>query len=161
MPSSSWVSHRCGAQLLAPSLSTHTGLQRNDDRNDSGFSLIEIVVSIFILAILSLALLPPLIQGIKQAAGNAILASATHIVSSRMDAVRQQAPSCAALTNYVASAPSNVIDSSGVTLHVATTMDACPAVYPATVGLTVTVTRSDTAATLVTAKTLVYVLNAS
>lgn len=127
--------------------------------DDSGFGVIEIVVSIFILAILSLALLPPLIQGIKQSANNAILVSATHLLSAQMDAARQQVQSCAALTNYVASANTDVIDSSGVTLHVSTTLDSCPTVYPGTVGLTVTVVRTDTAETLVFAKTLVYLEN--
>ena len=62
---------------------------RNPD--DEGLSLIEIVVAMFILALLSVAFLPLLVQGVRQSAQTATIATATQLANARMDAERAQA----------------------------------------------------------------------
>ena len=53
--------------------------------NDEGFTLVEVVVSIIVLALIALALLPLLIQGIKQSAQAAAIASAVQLANSQVD----------------------------------------------------------------------------
>ena len=73
---------------------------RNPD--DEGLSLIEIVVAMFILALLSVAFLPLLVQGVRQSAQTATIATATQLANARMDAERAQAQAgtnCTSLAN--------------------------------------------------------------
>jgi type II secretory pathway pseudopilin PulG len=121
-------------------------------RDDEGFSLIEIVVSLFLLAALAICFLPILIQGLKQTANNATIATATQLANTELDAARSQT-SCASIT----SGTTNTTDSRGVALAVTTLRGTCPTTFPKTVSYRVTVTRIDTGATLVKADTLVLV----
>lgn len=133
---------------------------------DEGFSLIEIIVAMFVLAGLTLALAPALIAGIKQTAQNAIVASATHQLSSQMDLARLQTATCQAVTvwanqtvpNYVGG---QVTAGNGVTLQTVKQLGACPATYPGTVPLTVSIKRLDTNATVVNATSLIYLQSAN
>jgi prepilin-type N-terminal cleavage/methylation domain-containing protein len=126
-------------------------------QGNAGFSLVEIVVAMFVLAALSLALVPALILGIKQSATNAVLAAASNLATARLDVAVAQSPTCTALANFAATSVPNVVDSHGVILHVTQTLGACPSFYPGTVAFTVAVSRLDTAATLISATTLLYV----
>lgn len=130
-------------------------------KQDSGFSLVEIVVAIFILAALSLALIPALVVGVQQAKNNAVIAAATEVLTSRLDDSRGQASTCQAITSFAASTVADQIESHGVSLHLNQVLGACPATYPGTVKYTVTVTRLDTGAVLATASTLIYLASAS
>jgi prepilin-type N-terminal cleavage/methylation domain-containing protein len=123
---------------------------------NAGFSLVEIVVAMFVLAALSLALVPALILGIKQSATNAVFAMASGIATARLDAAAAQSPTCTALSNFAATSVPNVVDSHGVILHVTQTLGTCPSSYPGTIALTVAVSRMDTAATLISTTTLLY-----
>jgi prepilin-type N-terminal cleavage/methylation domain-containing protein len=130
-------------------------------RLDNGVSLVEVVVAMFVLALLSLALIPALIASIKQSATNALLSSATQIVSARLDEARVQSATCSALTALAAANVPDVRDSSGISLHVNQQLGACPATYPGTVAITVSVIRTDTSAQLVSASTLVFLQSAN
>lgn len=133
---------------------------RNQD--DGGLSLIEIVVAMFILALLAVAFLPLLVQGVKQSAQTATIATATQLATARMDAERAQAQAgtnCMSLTN-----PANLstTDGRGIPLLLSSpsVTASCPlasTAYPTTVPFTVTVTRTDTSATVSTATTFLYV----
>jgi type II secretory pathway pseudopilin PulG len=125
--------------------------------SDEGFGLVEIVVSMFILATLAICFLPILVQGIRQSAINSTRATANQIVQSQMEVARSQDPNCSSIAILGAVAVPNVTDSQGVTLATQRTVGACPTTYPGTVRVSVTVTRTDTSAVLVSANTLVYV----
>jgi len=134
--------------------------------NDAGFSMIEIIVAMFVLAGLTLALAPALIAGIKQTAQNAVVASATHQLSSQLDIARLQSATCQAITVWANQAAPNVTggqvtSGTGVTLQTIKTLGACPAAYPGTVPLTLTIKRTDTGATVVNATSLIYVQSAN
>ena len=130
--------------------------------DDTGFSLIEIVVSMFILGLLAIALIPLLIQGIKQSAQSAAVASATQLVNSQLDLVRSQSPTCSG----VIGAPSPTVgppsDYRGVPLQLTATAGTCPtpaptATTPTTLSYSVKVIRLDTGKTLAQASTLIFV----
>lgn len=130
-------------------------------REESGFGMIEIVISMFLLALLALAFLPLLVQGVKQSSSNSTLAAATQLVNNEMELARSRT-TCSSLTTT--SYP--VTDSRGVTLQVARNVaGTCPAAtvppstptYPITVPMTVTVTRTDTGAIISSASTLISV----
>jgi len=128
---------------------------------ESGFGMIEIVISMFLLALLAIAFLPLLVQGVQQSSSNATLATATQLVNDEMELARSRT-TCTSLTTT----SYTVTDPRGVTLQVARTVGgSCPAttvapaalVYPRTIPVTVTVSRSDTGAAVSSAKTLIFV----
>lgn len=123
-------------------------------RCDEGFGLIEIVISMMLLAILATALVPVLVQGLQQAVSNATLASATQLANEKIE----QARSWKTCADAVGSNTS-VTESHGVVLTVATTVGACApsAENPVSVPVTVVVTRGDTGVIVTTTKTLVFI----
>lgn len=133
---------------------------RNPD--DEGLSLIEIVVAMFILALLSVAFLPLLVQGVRQSAQTATIATATQLANARMDAERAQAQAGTNCTSLANPANLSTTDSRGIPLLVSSpsVTATCPAsstAYPTTVSFSVTVVRTDTGATIVQADTRLYV----
>ena len=128
--------------------------------NDEGISLIEVIVAMMLLAILAVAFLPVLIQGLQTAAVNSTRATASQLVNLQIETARSQGGDCSLITDLEFAAVSNVVDKRGVTL--VTTRDAglCPGVFPGTLSYSVTVTRQDTGAVLATATTLIYVSQA-
>lgn len=132
-------------------------------REDEGFGLVEIVVALFMLAILSIAFLPLLIQGLQLSADNATRATATQILHDRLEAVRTQSVKCDELRTAIhGTATSATVDPRGISFQVKTTVAACPtaaSAYPTTVSVVVEVRRMDdlTATPLASATTLVFV----
>ena len=128
---------------------------------DTGFSLVEIVVAMFVLGALSLALIPALIVGVQQAKNNSIIAAGNEMLASRLDDARGQSATCQAITTYAASTFADQVESHGVSLHMVQTLGTCPTNYPGTVRYTVTVVRQDTGSTLATTSMLIYLQSAS
>ena len=129
---------------------------------DDGLTLIEIVVAMLILALLSVAFLPLLVQGVKQSAQTATIATATQLANARMDAERAQAQAGTNCTSLANPADISTTDSRGIPLLVSSpsVTATCPAsstAYPTTVAFRVTVVRTDTGATVVQADTRLYV----
>jgi prepilin-type N-terminal cleavage/methylation domain-containing protein len=123
-------------------------------RADDGFGLIEVVVSMVILAVIAIAFLPVLIQGMKQSVANSTLATATQLVNEKLQLAQASGPTC---TNVLLVAgEEDFVDDHGVTIHVTTTVGTCPAAV-GTVEVAVTTTRLDTSVVLAVAETLVFV----
>ena len=120
--------------------------------DECGFGIIEIVVAMFLLAIVAMSVLPLLVQGLKSSAVNATLATASQIANQQIEMVRSQS-----LCNAIVSANSTVV-TQGVTLSVSRTVgSSCPSTgYPITVPVSVSVTRTDTNAVVASANTLVF-----
>jgi len=122
----------------------------------AGFGLVEVVVAMFLLAMLAVAFLPFLVQGVTRSAENGTLAAATQLANKEMENARART-TCSALTGSTFS----VLDPQGVTLQVVRAIGGiCPAAaasYPVTVPVTVTVTRTDTGTVVSTATTLIFV----
>lgn len=119
---------------------------------DEGFTLIEIVTAMMLLAVLAIAFLPVLIQGLKYSAQNATMATATQILDAQFDAV-QSVTSCSTLaTNTI-----STTDSRGNALSVTRSRGACPTIFPSTVSYAVSITRVSDGAVLASGTTLIYV----
>jgi prepilin-type N-terminal cleavage/methylation domain-containing protein len=123
-------------------------------RADDGFGLIEVVISMLVLAVLAIAFLPVLVQGIKQSAANATFATATQLVNEKLQVAQGAGDTCANIS--VLSGVETLTDEYGVTIQVTTTVGTCPA-GTGTVPITVTAIRTDTAAVLVEGSSLVLV----
>lgn len=63
-------------------------MTRGLTKGENGFGLVEIVVSILILGLLAISFLPLLVQGVRIAANNRILATATQIVYDELEQAR-------------------------------------------------------------------------
>jgi prepilin-type N-terminal cleavage/methylation domain-containing protein len=129
-------------------------LSRSHNR-DAGFGLVEIMVSMMLLALIAMAILPALVGSLRNASMNATLATATGLVNQQLEDARSRVPSkCSSLaaTDYV------VTDSRGVVLKVARTVAACPpAGYPRAISVSVAVTRVGSGVAVSSAGTLVFV----
>lgn len=131
-------------------------------QDDEGFGLIEIVVSMFMLALLSLSMLPLLVTSVQQSARNVTLASANQLVQQQLEKARG-ATTCGALgaaVNASTTTSASSVDSRGVPLQLTEIVAACtitPNTPQGTVNVTVRVIRTDTDQTLSRASTLVYV----
>ncbi len=119
---------------------------------DAGVSLIEIIVSIFLLAIISAALVPIFVQGTEQVARTEQLSSASQMVSSRLDAARSAGDNCGTIA---ALAGSEAATGGSYSLQRTTTIEPCPGT-DGTIMVTVDV-RSAADVVLATAVTRIYV----
>jgi type II secretory pathway pseudopilin PulG len=132
-------------------------------RGEDGFGIIEIVVAMFILAIIAIAALPLLVQGLQLTALNATRSTATQLVNDQLELARSQDSTCSTVATLSGDAPPTT-DPRGVVLKVTRAISACPtttAAYPTTVTMTVTVRRQSTGAVLSSAVTRIYVKKAS
>lgn len=127
----------------------------NTTGDDQGFGLVEIVVSMFVLAALSLAFIPLLVQGLKLSAENTSLATANQLVNEQLALVQDAGPYCDAV--QVLAGEADTVDPRGVTIRITTVIDGCPTSAVGTVKANVTATRMDSGETVVSAATLVYV----
>jgi Tfp pilus assembly protein PilV len=123
-------------------------------RSDAGLGLIEIVVSMFLIALLSLSIAPLLIQGMRTSADNATQAAATQLANDQVNRAQAAGPDCSAVSALAGD--HTLTDAREVVLVATTEVDSCSAT-PAVVGVTTTVVRQDTGRTVATAETLVLV----
>lgn len=72
---------------------------------DAGFTLIEVIVSMLLLALMSVAALPLLIQSMTTNARNAKTAIATQIVAQQLEQVRSSGSSCSAVKSLLGTTP--------------------------------------------------------
>ncbi len=125
-----------------------------DDERDLGLGLIEIVISMFLIAMLAVAFAPVLIASIRSSDANTTVATATQLVNERMQIAQATGPSCPAVASLAGTI--TLTDPRGVTITVVTTVGPCP-VGAGTVDVASVATRTDTGAGLAQASTLVFV----
>lgn len=125
-----------------------------------GIGLIEIVVSMFLIALLAMAFLPLLIQSLKATTTNTTASIATNLVTQQLEQLRTVPTTCTAVSAFLATDPAAVTDDRGVVLAIDRQLvGACPATYPGTVKVRVAV--SSNGSVLSEASTLVMVVSAS
>jgi type II secretory pathway pseudopilin PulG len=127
------------------------------DSRQSGFGLVEIVVSMFLLGLLALAFLPFLVQALQVSVMNTTLVTSTQLVSQQMQQLRAQASTCTAVTTFAGQPVPAVTDTRGITLEPHRSAGACPATYPGTIKVTAWVNQLGKPARLAEAVSLVYV----
>lgn len=124
---------------------------------DTGFGLIEIIVSMFLLALLAVAFLPLLITSMRTTVVNSTTATATQLVNQQMELARGAGSTCSDLRAFRDEPLGAVIDSRSVSYQPARHVGSCTVVaadYPTTVSVTVSVAPS--MGTPVSATTLIY-----
>ncbi|MDN3496125.1 prepilin-type N-terminal cleavage/methylation domain-containing protein [Planococcus sp. APC 4015] len=126
---------------------------------DHGFSLVEVIIAMFLLAVIALAVLPLTITAVRASVGNADLVAATTFANAQLAPIRDAFPqdpaettSCAVLR---ARATTATPGPAGSDLVAAITVSGCPAAYPGSMNVTVTV--SERGSPLVTLPTRVLV----
>lgn len=125
---------------------------------DEGFGLVEIVVSMFLLALLAVAFLPLLIDALRASVRNATTATATQLVSEQLDQVSLLPRTCAALAAFESAALPTVTDERGIVYTAHRDAAACPSSgYPVAVSVRVWVTADSSSTLLVESTTSVIV----
>lgn len=133
-------------------------------RSDDGFSLVEVIIAMFLLAILSLAVLPLIIGATNTSVVNRDTAAATAFANSQLALLRDQYPltatsgaTCSSLVNRTTTAAAAGAGSSaaGMTAKVIV-RGTCPTSFPSTMVVDIVV-EDATGAALVTIPTLIKV----
>ena len=131
--------------------------------DETGVGLIEIVVSMFIIALIAIAFLPFLINSFHATRANTTLATANQLLDQQFDQLRQLQPAnCAAIEAFRSRADASldrVVDTArNVTLTVTRTFT-CPTnlAKSGSERMTITVVDSSTGAAVTSASTIVYV----
>ncbi|MBC7724511.1 MAG: type II secretion system protein [Burkholderiaceae bacterium] len=129
-----------------------------DERDDNGFGLVEIIVSMFLLGLLAVTFLPLLVQALRVTAVNDNLVAASQLVATRFEQLRAVGTDCADLKALAAS-PVPVSDVDGHPLQTTVSAIQCPAAgaFPATVAVRVAVTDLAGSHVVVESSTLVFV----
>jgi type II secretory pathway pseudopilin PulG len=142
------------------------GRVNNLDRAERGFGMIEIIVSLFLLSLLTMSFIPLLINSQKTAGTNTTLATATQIVNQQLEGARSvrssasTSPSCLDLTKFLQATLAPVIDPRGVTLQPQWNPTVCPPSYPGVARIGISVTRTGNSVPIASAVTLVFVASA-
>jgi type II secretory pathway pseudopilin PulG len=128
-----------------------------------GFGMIEVVISLFLLSILSLSFLPVLSNSWKTSGRNTTMATATQMVNQQIEGVRAvrstsaTSPSCADVTNFLQVTLAPMIDPRGVSLQPQWDPANCPSIYPGVVRVGASVSRVGSAITIASAVTYIFV----
>lgn len=129
--------------------------------NDEGFSLIEILVSMLLIAFLAMAFAPVLVHSLKTSVRNTTMATGTQLLNGELDRLRATPPYCDTLTAFGAASVAATTDSRGVTFQPVRQVAACPTAYPGVVRVTVSVGTAGVAGSAMTARTLFFVAAAT
>lgn len=144
---------------------------QHDRESDGGFGLVEIVVSMLLLALIAVAFLPVLITSLTVSADNASNTAAIQLMNRDLEAARQQGSSCSTIRNWGSSTTTVTIanehDNAFPWYRTERVVGACPEEYPATVqveirvyGATQQTGGSLTSSPLMSTSTLIYVTSA-
>ena len=132
-------------------------------KKESGFGIIEVVVSMFLLGMMSVSFVPILLNSWKDTSANTTIATATQIVNEQIEGARavrsasSSTPSCADVLAYLQVTLPPVIDPRGVTLQPQWNSTTCPTMYPGVVRASVQVSRVGVTTPIASAVTFIYV----
>lgn len=118
---------------------------------DDGFSIVEVIVAMMLLAMIAVVILPILVTGLQLSVAQAQMGTAIRAANELIEEIRV-APSCESLASI---GEDDVPDGRGGTMAVEATVGAACA-SGETADLTVTVTDADGTA-LHTAKALIFI----
>jgi prepilin-type N-terminal cleavage/methylation domain-containing protein len=92
--------------------------------DDRGFSVVEILIAMFLLALVAVSLLPALWQGIQYSSQQSAVATATRELNSLVEEARAN-PTCASLSSVALA--KTVTDGAGRTITTSGSVGTCPA----------------------------------
>ena len=129
---------------------------------DVGFGMVEVVVSMFLLAVIAMAILPVIVSSLKASEKNISLTTGTQLVSEQMDVARGLATTCAAVTSYANETVGLLsTDPRGTVLQVHRQAGTCPAFFPSVITFTTWVTIQGKTTRLAQSETRIHVTAAS
>lgn len=118
---------------------------RDSSDPEGGLGLVEILVAMFLLALLSISFLPLLINSLQQSIRNATISTATQVLNEQLDALLASDPTCSAISAFEASAPGPTTDRRGVVYQATRVVPDCEALtFPATITVDLGVQLSNT-----------------
>lgn len=125
----------------------------------AGVSLVEVVVAMFILGLMSVAVLPLLIGGVQASATNRDLVAANSFAGAELAVLQNDFPnsadnSCASVS---AKAGGGLTDPSGSGVTGSIEVGACPGSYPGTVRVVINAYRPDSSKPAVTLSSAILV----
>lgn len=123
--------------------------------------MIEIVVSMFLLALLAVAFLPLLITALKTTVQISSVATSSQLVSRQLDAVRALLPNCSSISAFDDVPVVTTTSAEGVVYQPYRKVLSCPPTYPGVVNVSAWVTEAGKSKKLSEATTLVYVRSAT
>ncbi|MDP1719856.1 MAG: hypothetical protein Q8L08_02490 [Candidatus Nanopelagicaceae bacterium] len=135
-------------------------------KDEAGFGVIEVVVSMFLLGMMSVSFVPLLLNSWKDTGANTTIVTATQIVNEQIEGARavrsasSSTPSCADVLAYLQVTLPPVIDPRGITLQPQWNSTSCPTMYPGVVRASVQVSRAGITTPIASAVTLIYVATA-
>ena len=119
---------------------------------DQGFSIVEVLIAMFLLAIVAVALLPALFQGIQYSSQQSAVATATRQLNALVEEARET-PTCTTLSAVAGT--NSVTDGAGRTITTSGSVGTCPAVSKT---VKIALTAVDTSGTtLATTTAVIYV----
>lgn len=121
-------------------------------RADDGFSIVEILIAVFLLAIVAVALLPALWQGLRYSAQQSTVATATRELNALVEEARET-PTCPSLSAIALA--QNVTDGANRVITTSGVVGSCPAPSK-TVKLSLTAIDAS-GTTLATTTAVIYV----
>lgn len=111
----------------------------SNDR-ELGFGLVEIVISMFLLALLAVAFLPLLIDSLRVSVVNSKVATANQILSEQLDAIALVDRTCTAFDAFESATIPTVTDARGTVFQADREVTGCaPSSYPGMVTIVLTV----------------------
>lgn len=117
----------------------------------AGVSLVEIVVAMFLFAIMSVAVLPLMIGAVQASVTNRDLVAVNSLANAQLATLAATFPNSAENSCAdVAAAAGGIDDPSGSGASAVITVGACPGSYPATVTVTVRAFRPDSTEAAIT-----------
>jgi type II secretory pathway pseudopilin PulG len=130
-------------------------------RDEAGVSLVEIVIAMFILALMSVSVLPLLIGGVQTSVVNSGGVAANGLAESQLVSLQTEFPNSAdsSCSQVALKAAKGIADpSSGATADIE--VGACPTTYPGVVSVTVLGYRPGSATPVVTLNSAILVTSA-
>jgi type II secretory pathway pseudopilin PulG len=127
--------------------------------SQAGISLVEVIIAMFILALMSVAVLPLMIGGVQASATNRDLVAANSLASAQLADLQAAFPnsavnSCAAVEAKAASGTPDPA-ASGATASIS--VGTCPSSYPGTVTVSVKAFRAGYTRAVVTLDSAILV----
>lgn len=125
--------------------------------DEGGFTLIEIVVALFLLAIVATGLIPTLVGSLKVSSQNTTIATASQLVAQQIDIARTGPATCSALMNYKIAVLPPVVDARGISFQPIRNSVTCTSGAPGIAKVKVSVTLTGKSTVLASAITYVYI----
>lgn len=129
--------------------------------DDSGIGLVEIIISMFLLALLATAFLPILVQGLRTSVRTTTIATASQLAGEQLDKLRELGATCSQVSVFDDVVQAATTDERGTVYQPNRQVSACPLTYPGVVSVRVWVTRTSVVQPLADATTLFYVKTAA